>query len=213
MGSHQNREFDRIIMEQRRRQAKETEKENRIRGLLEAGLDITTLSAVINGKETAFYRMNAVEDHISMIVPEGMKEIPKELLKKAYTEDYVPQYVYAMQDAGIQINYDVLFSEADEESFAIITKEMLSQFRKSYEDFTLALKSVPDRKDLLCYFVKKQKTEAGMIYVLTYFFLVEEYLVMGSIQCTGYRLRDWKEALFQMMCSVEAAEGSETVHF
>lgn len=206
MDSHQSKEFDQIVMEQRRRQEKEEEKESRLRERKEAELDITTCSAVINGKETAFFRMNAVEDHISMFVPEGMKEIPAELLEKAYGEDYVPQYAYAMQDASIQINYDVLFSETDEESMEIICKELLNQFRKSYGDFSLSLKSIPDRKDFLQYFTKKQKTEAGMIYVLTYFFLMKEYLIMGSIQCTGYRLRDWKEALFQMMCSVETAD-------
>jgi len=204
MENQYKKPLDQIIMEQRRAKEWNNEKEKRLEEMKKADLDIASGSALVNDVEVNFNRMNMVEDNLSMIVPKGFREIPEELIKEAYGEDYRPQYDYSTQDASIEITYDVLFSETDEESFEIIRKEMQMQFRKEYEDYALHFVTIENAQGIdLYYFTQKQKTETGMIYSITYQLLVKEYLVMGRISCTGYRLKDWKEILFQMMCSVQ----------
>lgn len=207
MANQRKKPIDQVIMEKRREAIRERERETKLKELKNIPLDIRTGSAIVNEEEVIFHRMNMIENNISMIVPKNVKELTKEIVDAAYVGDYQPQYVYASHDASIDITYDVLFSETDEESFLVIRDELMKGFRQEYEDFTMRYEVIQNEQQQdLFYFIRKNKTEAGMIYGITYQFLVKNFLIMGRISCTGYRLRDWKEILFQMMCSVQCEE-------
>lgn len=193
-----------------RKQFKERSRFEEEKKQLETKMDICSGKALIREEIVVFEKMLMMEKNISMMVPEGMIELPEEAKLEAYEGEYQPQFVYVNHDGSLTIFFDALFEDVDEESFELVRREMIRDFRQELDNMALVWKETKNRQgECIYYFINKKRGECGVTYNITFEFLVRGFLVMGSLTLMGHRIKDWKEAVFQMIESLIIEEEPE----
>lgn len=161
---------------------------------LETGMYIK--DRLIHFKET-----HVLSDKVSVMLPEGLTDMPLGIAKIKYPSEQRPQVIKTSDDGTVNFTFSLYDTEFNERQIEDALGQFKAVIRKVNPAF-IFYDFVVESDKTLGWFDFKSYGLDEQIYNVMYLLPVEGKLMHGIFNCLYRDILEWKEAVHQIMMSV-----------
>lgn len=161
---------------------------------LETGMYIK--DRLIHFKET-----HVLSDKVSVMLPEGLTDMPLGMAKIKYPSEQRPQVIKTSDDGTVNFTFSLYDTEFNERQIEDALGQFKAVIRKVNPAF-IFYDFVVESDKALGWFDFKSYGLDEQIYNVMYILPVEGKLMHGIFNCLYRDILEWKEAVHQIMMSV-----------
>ncbi len=161
---------------------------------LETGMYIK--DRLIHFKET-----HVLSDKVSVMLPEGLTDMPLGIAKIKYPSEQRPQVIKTSDDGTVNFTFSLYDTEFNERQIEDALGQFKAVIRKVNPAF-IFYDFVVESDKALGWFDFKSYGLDEQIYNVMYLLPVEGKLMHGIFNCLYRDILEWKEAVHQIMMSV-----------
>lgn len=158
----------------------------------------------IKNEKVEFERMFLFEDKMSILLPTILVDMPSNLVRLKYLSELRPQIIKTTLDTTVNFTfskYDLDLEEIQVKDAAKQSQKMLKQLNPAYIFYELEEKKL--ETTTISWFDFKSYAMDAQMYNMMYVTCINKKLVHGNFNCLYQDMIEWKEAVNQVISSIE----------
>jgi len=156
----------------------------------------------MDGKILRFTRENFL-GVFSLVVPEIMKQMPKEYTKIKYPSEFRPQIILTTMDLSVNMGFTVFPSGLIGDDKLKLLQHMREAVQRSNPDYKMySCESLSDIQG--GYFAFRSHAMDSDIYNMLFLSDIEDKLIQGSFNCYYKDYEKWKSIVLMMWNTISA---------